>query len=460
MKKKIVGIVVCMLLCVTVLSVTGNEFIGKDIFPSSNPVSETKNLDMQDSQITTELQKLPHIPEPLAMWFLQFNFDVQYWSGEPYNAGAEFAYDAVTNKYYFYSSSFASNWLYRYTYDPLSNAITLCEPFQVADGTGGFVTYLRDLAYDGTYFYGGNTGSTIYQMDFTFPNPHVVAKIIDSTNTIKVRGIAYDPTGDSGNGVFYVSTFGDPVWVVQKTTGNILYSFALTTINSKYGLAYDDVSLGGPYLWVFDQGSGAGTPQYIHQWKLGSGTTPGYFTPVIYNVMSDFPTMSGVAGGLFFTTDFRPGYATLGGLLQATPDTMFCYEICPYSPCCLEILDVHLVRGSGSPTALRDNIEVVVKNNGCGNLNDIVLTMTFTVDTTRLCPDGSTPFLKPPLSNPTPGVYQKQWTDIDLNNGLITTRKVAVDGWAYFDLVVTLTHPSVPCSPIVTKTGFTGNLLS
>lgn len=447
-----------MLLLVSFLSVTGNELIRKNDTLSSTKDMKIKNLDMQDSHFVSELDKINFIPEPLAIWFLQYAFDLQSWSGALGNAGAEFAYDAVTDKYYFYSTRWASDLLHRYEYDPILGIIN-CVPFQVSDGTGGFVSGLRDLAYDGTYFYGG-TGwdSKIYEMDFTFPNPHLVSIITDLTGTIHPRAIAYDPTLNSGNGGFYVSAWDDPVWIVSRS-GNILGSFNLVTTTSTYGFAYDDVC-GGRFLWVFDQGSGAGTPQYIRQWDLISGG----FTPVIYDVNNDFSTTNGVAGGLFFTTDFVPGYATLGGCLQGQPDIMFCYEICPYSPCCLKIVDVCLVRDSPAPNALCNNIEVEFKND-CGiNLNDIDLTMTFTVDLTRLCPcgGGCTPFLIPPVQPVTgsPGVYQRQWTGLNLASTATNTKKVKVEGWAYFNLVVTLTSATAGCSAQVTKTGFTGNLLS
>ena len=91
-----------------------------------------------------------------------------------------------------------------------------------------------------------------------------------------------------------------------------------------YGSAYDGYSAGGPFLWVFDQGSGPGTPQYIRQIDLSTG----YLTGVKHDVTSDFPNSTGLAGGLFVTNDYLQNTVTLGGLLNDTAsDILFGYEI-------------------------------------------------------------------------------------------------------------------------------------
>jgi hypothetical protein len=140
-----------------------------------------------------------------------------------------------------------------------------------------------------------------------------------STNTLvstisggfQSRAIAYDSDLD----VFYVSNWGDPVWIVDRT-GSIVGQFDLVTTTSTYGFAYDS---SGPYLWVFDQTTGA--TQTIYQWDL----TTGAFTGVTHNCDPDFNN-AGIAGGLFLTDEFATGYWTIGGLSQGTPDIIFQYE--------------------------------------------------------------------------------------------------------------------------------------
>ena len=87
-----------------------------------------------------------------AIWDLLLEFDAAALNGAAGNAGAE--WDGTS----FYSTRWASNLIHEYSAD----GTTLIREFSVAGVTG-----LRDLAYDGTYMYGGAAGNTIYQMDFS-----------------------------------------------------------------------------------------------------------------------------------------------------------------------------------------------------------------------------------------------------------------------------------------------------
>ncbi len=238
----------------------------------------------------------------LSIWDMQYVFDVSTPSGGLGNAGCEF--DGT----YFYSTRWASNLIHQYDIDG-----NLVKQFSIPGVSG-----LRDLAYDGTYFYGGAAGGTIWQMDFD--SETLVGTI---TGSFQCRAIAYNEDDDT----FFCSNWGDPVWEVNRS-GTIVNSFNLTTATSNYGFAYDNVcGDGGPYLWVFDQGDGSGFSQYILQYDLGSGS----FTGVSHDVLADFPGTSGIAGGLFFTTDLIPGTASIGGLWQTEdpyPNLIVCYEIC------------------------------------------------------------------------------------------------------------------------------------
>jgi uncharacterized repeat protein (TIGR01451 family) len=280
MKKEIFCILVMTLLITsTAISVTG-----------------AINIDKKDVKSKVE-NKVILNNQP---WTIQFSFSVGAASGALGNAGSEF----INN--HFYSTRWASNLLHEYT-----SGGVLTKQFTIPNVSG-----LRDLAYcpiDG-YLYGGAAGGTIWGFN---PTTETLEETI--TGNFQCRAIAYNENLD----VFYVSNWGDPVWVVERSTGNVLSQFYLNTTTSTYGFAYDNVcNGGGPYLWVFDQG---GSGAEIHQWDLTSG---GY-TGVFRDVAADFPHVTGaVAGGLFFTEDFVTNTATLGGLLQGVNDTMFCYEIC------------------------------------------------------------------------------------------------------------------------------------
>ena len=237
-----------------------------------------------------------------APWDLQFSFDVSGPVGGLSNVGAEF--DGQS----FWTNKWNTADIYQFDIDG-----NLVKSFTIPGVSG-----LRDLAYDGEYFYGGAAGGQIWQMDFD--NETLVGTI---SGAFQCRAIAYNENHDT----FFVTNWGDPVWEVDRT-GAIVDSFNFVTATSNYGLAYDNMC-GDNFLWVFDQGLGAGNPQYILQWDLDAGA----FTGVQYDVTQDFPAPNGIAGGLFLTSDFVSGTVSIGGLLQtestdSIPNTMFVYELC------------------------------------------------------------------------------------------------------------------------------------
>jgi hypothetical protein len=256
------------------------------------------------------LQKHATDPNQEAIWDLLMSFDVTTLSGAAGNAGAE--WDGT----YFYSTRWASNLIHKYN----STGTALIEQFSIPGVTG-----LRDLAFDGQYMYGGAAANTIYMMDFT-------SKTLIGTipSPVAVRFIAYDVAADA----FWCGTWADNLTLVSRS-GATLATIPATALAGKYGCAYDNVSAGGPYLYVFDQGAGAGTPQIIYQYNIATGTQTG----VTHDVTLQFPGTSGIAGGLFSMSDWQAGMFTLGGLLQGTPDMYFVYEITPAGPPCTQIPD-------------------------------------------------------------------------------------------------------------------------
>jgi hypothetical protein len=283
--KKIICIVICMLMCVTVGTVTA-----------------TKTTDANPTNFITAHKSMPN----LAPWDLLGVFDIGATgqTGANGNSGAEF--DGT----YLYSTRWASNLIHRYDKDG-----TLVEEFSIAGVSG-----LRDLAFDGTYMYGGAASSSIYKMDFTTKT--LIGTI---TGGFQCRAIAYDSDQD----VFYVKNWGDPCWIVDRS-GAIVGQFNLVTTVSTYGLAYDpDPS--GPYLWVFDQGDG--TDSIIYQWDL----TAGAYTGFTYDVNQDVGSGIGIAGGLWTAPDYLAGHMCIGGCVQdstspGVSDYLFVYDLYTTNP--------------------------------------------------------------------------------------------------------------------------------
>jgi|GEM_PF-1934465 len=264
-----------------------------------------------------------------AMWDLQFSFDLTIATGAAGNAGSEFD---GTN---YYSTRWAANLIHE-----TDLAGTLIREFSIPGVSG-----LRDLAYDGTYFYGGASGSVIYEMDFV--SETLVGSM--SNGALSVRAIAYNEDNDT----FYSSNWADPVNESDRG-GNIVGSFNLGTTTSTYGFAYETACSGAPTLWVHDQTAGGCV---IHAWDLGSGS----FTGVTHDVNSDFAN-SGIAGGLWFV-----GPGTLGGLSQGVPDMAFGYELCG-AGADLEI-DIIPVNGTNFQPGDWIDYEVILTNNTGSPIN-------------------------------------------------------------------------------------------
>jgi hypothetical protein len=226
------------------------------------------------------------------MWDLQFSYDVDTPSGLTGLAGAE------TDGDYFYVTKWAGSDIAKFNLDG-----TYVETFSIAGVSG-----LRDLAYDGQYFYGGAASTTIFQMDFD--SQTLVGQI---TSPVAVRAIAYDNDNDA----FWVNNWSEDLNLVDRN-GSVLNTIAGPP--SMYGSAYDNVT-GGPYLWIFS-GTTSGGGCQIEQFDIAAGTLTG----VTHSVSGDLGD-SAIAGGLFTHGDLVSGTYTLGGLAQGSPDLLFGYEI-------------------------------------------------------------------------------------------------------------------------------------
>ena len=198
-------------------------------------------------------------------------------------------------------------------YCPVWNSSDICkydidgnfvETFQVPG-----VSATRDLAYDGQYMYGGSSGSQIYCWD---PVTYTLITTINSSQGV-YRAIAYDSDNDG-----FLGNNWDGQIVCTARDGSTIYVIPDIGIASLYGMAYDNVSAGGPFLWVFAQ-SGSGAE--IHQIDIASGSPTG----VSHNVLADFPS-AGIAGGLWTSPDYVQGTLTIGGLVQG--EDAFMYELC------------------------------------------------------------------------------------------------------------------------------------
>ncbi len=120
-----------------------------------------------------------------------------------------------------------------------------------------------------------------------------------------------------------MGSWNEPLALIMRS-GNLLNSYNIM-LPSISGIACDNVSPGGPYLWIFDRGNTIPGPQLIHQFHIPAGT----FTGLTHDVLSDvgIGQPNAAAGGLFSTADFNMGTFSLGGILVGAPNILFVYEL-------------------------------------------------------------------------------------------------------------------------------------
>lgn len=160
----------------------------------------------------------------------------------------------------------------------------------------------RDLAYNGTYFYGGAATTTVYEMDFE--NEIIVSSFTAPT---MVRAIAYN----EGEDVFYANNYSSSI-VKFDMMGANLGEFDCGPVGENYyGFAYDPASAGGPFLWGYAQ-TGESLNEIV-QIQLPSGTETGLTLDVKDKLSGPVFNM---AGGLFSQPNMIFGKWTLGGLVQ------------------------------------------------------------------------------------------------------------------------------------------------
>lgn len=201
----------------------------------------------------------------------------------------------------------------------------------VLDSNGGFVetfsipgvSGVRSMTTDGTNIYIGTAGSQIFEVD---PASRTLISTINISSSAAARMCAYDETLDGGNGGFWIGSFGNSIASVSRTGAELSLIPFGTHGTTVYGGAVDNISPGGPYLWIHNQTS-AGGADLITQLQLPSGTPTG----VEYNFAADGAGAGAVtvlAGGLFISEELVPGEATLVGVSQATPsDLIFAVEL-------------------------------------------------------------------------------------------------------------------------------------
>lgn len=247
-----------------------------------------------------------------AIWDVLFSYNLQTATGGLGNAGAV------------YIPTLDQFWVSRWS-TPAGRIYVLNTSGVALDSftTSGF-TGTRNMAFDGQYVYHATASNLLQKVD---PVTRATVGSVTLPAGVTARFISYDPTADGGNGGFWVGNWntGALNYYLVSKTGSQLAVINNASITGTYGVAYDYWSIGGPYLWVWSQGAGQGSPQNIIQISIATGLPTGVQHDVKTDVGVGNP--NAIAGGMFITPDLVPGKVVMGGVLQGTPDILFGYEL-------------------------------------------------------------------------------------------------------------------------------------
>lgn len=250
--------------------------------------------------------------------------DHQFEPGLDFDGSGDLQSSVAFDGEYFYTASTYTLGRY-YKYDKEGRFI---EEFEIP----GMYYKLYDLAYDGTYFYGSDYTNTIFQLDFR--NKRLVRQWeILSNPSLTITHIAYDKRNDQ-------------FWIGDWTTlgrvdrdGNVTVSFSSIGSSSDdiaaMGTAFDNISAGGPYLWIANlayAGNNTIDKLQLLQYDLNNRRLTG-----VEHVATDIPgykigttSVPNNLGGLSMTTQLVPGQLTLVGILIQSPSRIFTYRMADF----------------------------------------------------------------------------------------------------------------------------------
>jgi hypothetical protein len=176
----------------------------------------------------------------------------------------------------------------------------------------------RDMEYANGFLWGGANSNIIYKIDLATNTQ--VGTLTLPTGTL-CRGLAYDPVRNG----FWSSTFGGNITCYDATTGLAIPGAVLVNADAgKHGLAYDNRSPGGPYLWVSIENS---TQTNIKISRYNLSTLAFDQSWIVECPLTTGGTSTLAGGGLDLRDNLVPGKLTLITQVQGTPDRIIVFEV-------------------------------------------------------------------------------------------------------------------------------------
>lgn len=186
------------------------------------------------------------------------------------------------------------------------------------------VTGIRSITTNGTNLYLGAAGTSIQIVD-PITRTRTGSITISSPAGAVARMLTYDSTLNAGAGGFWIGSFDNAIASISMTGAQLSSIPASTHGTVIYGGAIDNVSEGGPYLWIHDQTAASGR-DVITQLSVATGAPTG--------VEYDYATEAGgtasefLAGGIFISDQVVPDTTAIIGLCQCGPSNeIFAVEL-------------------------------------------------------------------------------------------------------------------------------------
>lgn len=240
--------------------------------------------------------------------------------GPVFNLSGDLQSSIVFDGENFYTSS----WYFLGKFYKYDRQGTFIEEFSIPE----MYYMVYDFAYDGRYVYASDYSNRIFQLDMDAR--HVVSIIdIPALPNLKITHLAYDPDRDG----FWCGTFNTLVFINRQGEQQAM---EMTWDCSAFGSAYDNVTPGGPYLWVSDMTLPDDViidKVMLRQYSLNSRSFTG-----VSHVINDMPGyINGSANtgqnqvcGVTVTSQLVPGQLTLIGTLQQSPSLVYTYNLCDF----------------------------------------------------------------------------------------------------------------------------------
>lgn len=244
--------------------------------------------------------------------------------GQTFDASGDLQSSVAFDGEYFYTTSnYQLGKFYKYSRDG-----RFIEEFSIP----GMYFKLYDLAYDGTYFYGSDLTNTVFELDLR--NKRLIREFkVKDQPKLTITHMTYDPRNDE----FWV---GDWTRIGRiDREGNVKVDFFNVSDNSAeigvIGSAFDNVTPGGPYLWLSNlNSSGYNKIDKVQllQYDLNNRrlTAVEHSATDIPGYKTGIAKMPNNLGGIELSTQLVPGQLTMVGILQQSPARIFTYRMADF----------------------------------------------------------------------------------------------------------------------------------